>query len=128
MIRLTLAGDPVPYLDSKLARRMIWDDYHQAKLVRAMALNAQFVDKPRLTNPIHVEYIFSFVRSAAQRKMRCSVYKFSPTLDELVKYVHSLAKENIYDANAVVSFTARKQFAEVPMTEIVITEVKNEKR
>lgn len=121
--RYLLSGNPISFMECKNNRRSIWDDYHQNRLVHSFDLIRQHEsllgqpEAPKIVGPLHIDFLFVF------KKHYHGPRRDVPpgTIDDLVKYIHHLAKDSVYCPHTVLSVTAAKKYGPLPFTEIIIT-------
>jgi hypothetical protein len=114
-----LRGDPLPYREFKTVKN-IWNEYKQEQLRRSIELERQMTTKSMITGPVHIDYVFSFDVKKGQTRSLDVQHQSRPCVDDLIRYIHMLARERIYIPESVVSFSARKEYALEPGTQFII--------
>jgi hypothetical protein len=102
---------------------MVWDDYHTTRMSHQLDLGRQHdvmrkkEDAPKLIGPLHIDFVFVFTKHPRFPRLFAPPYP----LEDLVKYVHHIAKERLYDPDNVVSSSAHKMYGEESQTQFLVT-------
>ncbi len=112
----TFTGVPVGYENLKSGRH-VWDRYQEERVRRTIEFERQHDEKPIITKPIHIDYLFVFPSDSLAAKY----HKDMPTAAALVNYINYIAHDaQVYDHKAVVSSTVNKRHEEIPYSQITI--------
>lgn len=114
-------GPPTAVISSVESR--MWTEYKKNCVIREITLSNQHKESKSLSGKLHIDYVFTFdlhdlKKPKNQRPVGVSGLA---TIVSYVRYVENLANGSIFNPTSVVSFTAKKVYADIPKTEFKVT-------
>jgi len=124
-----LYGEPIPMQRCRHGRKE-WDIQAQKKLHASFKLAQIHNERNLLKGPLHLDISFYFsLPKKNSGKLKDSFCCASPEISKLIKFIEEVGTGVVFsDECTITSVASRKRYDNVPRTEFIIEEIKNEKK
>jgi len=130
-MKYIIMGDPIPLARPRYTNRHIWDSQKQTKLIWALELQKQNIEKVLLAGPLQLDVCFYFaVPKVMSIKRRATIGSsfmfFRPDLDNLIKFVKDVGNKILYNDDCqICNISAKKLYDDGngPRTEFTLEKI-----